>query len=67
MMDRSKVVAILTGVISLLLGIAYLLVVQFLDFRGEMVPAPQDLSYLPAISAPNLAPDQPIQFQVESK
>lgn len=44
-MDRSKVVAILTGILSLILGIAYLLVVQFLDFRGEMVPAPQDLSY----------------------
>lgn len=46
-MDRSKIVAVLTGIISLILGIAYLLVVQFLDFRGEMVPAPQDLSYLP--------------------
>ena len=45
-MDRSKLVAVLTGIISLILGIAYLLVVQFLDFRGEMVPAPQDLSYL---------------------
>lgn len=67
MMDRSKVVAILTGVISLLLGIAYLLVVQFLDFRGEMVPAPQDLSYLPAMSESALAPAQPTQFQAESK
>jgi hypothetical protein len=39
-MDRSKVVAIITGAISLALAIAYLAVVQFLDFRGEMVPAP---------------------------
>lgn len=39
-MDRSKIVAIVTGVISLLLAIAYLLLVQLLDFRGEMVPAP---------------------------
>lgn len=39
-MDRSKIVAIVTGAIALLLGIAYLLVVQFLDFRGEMLPAP---------------------------
>ena len=39
-MDRSKVVAIVTGVLSVLLAIAYLLLVQVLDFRGEMVPAP---------------------------
>lgn len=62
-MDRSKVVAILTGVISLLLGIAYLLVVQFLDFRGEMVPAPQDLSNLPAPIEFQIAQFQPIPAQ----
>jgi hypothetical protein len=39
-MDRSKVVAIISGVISIALAIVYLLVVQFLDFRGEMLPAP---------------------------
>ncbi|MGF1537520.1 MAG: hypothetical protein ACFB4J_13700 [Elainellaceae cyanobacterium] len=39
-MDRSKIVAIITGAIALLLSIAYLLLVQFLDFRGEMLPAP---------------------------
>ncbi|MEM9905269.1 MAG: hypothetical protein AAF921_09635 [Cyanobacteria bacterium P01_D01_bin.44] len=39
-MDRSKIVAIITGVISLALAIAYLVLVQLLDFRGEMVPAP---------------------------
>ncbi len=39
-MDRSKIVAIITGAIALILGIAYLLVVQFLDLRGEMLPAP---------------------------
>jgi hypothetical protein len=44
-MDRSKIVAIVTGAIALLLSVAYLLVVQFLDLRGEMVPAPVDLSY----------------------
>jgi uncharacterized membrane protein (DUF441 family) len=42
-MDRSKVIAIITGVISILLAIAYLIVVQLLDFRGEMVPASMDL------------------------
>jgi hypothetical protein len=44
-MDRSKIVAIVTGAISLLLAIAYLLLVQLLDFRGEMIPAP--VSQLP--------------------
>jgi hypothetical protein len=39
-MDRSKIVAVVTGIISLILAIAYLLVVQFIDFRGEMIPAP---------------------------
>lgn len=44
-MERSKIVAIVTGVISLLLAIAYLILVQLLDFRGEMIPAP--ISHLP--------------------
>jgi len=39
-MERSKIVAIVTGAISLLLAITYLMLVQFLDFRGEMIPAP---------------------------
>lgn len=42
-MDRSKIVAIITGAIAILLSIAYLLIVQFLDFRGEMKPAPVDV------------------------
>ena len=41
-MNRSKIVAIITGAISILLAIAYLILVQLLDFRGEMLPAPQD-------------------------
>lgn len=41
-MDRSKFVAVVTGAISILLAIVYLLVVQLLDFRGEMKPAPID-------------------------
>ena len=40
-MNRSKLVAIITGAISIILAIAYLIVVQLLDFRGEMLPAPQ--------------------------
>jgi hypothetical protein len=39
-MERSKIVAIITGALSILLAIAYLLLVQLLDFRGEMQPAP---------------------------
>jgi hypothetical protein len=39
-MDRSKIIAVVTGVISVVLAIAYLAVVQFIDFRGEMLPAP---------------------------
>ncbi|MBW4522123.1 MAG: hypothetical protein KME16_20895 [Scytolyngbya sp. HA4215-MV1] len=39
-MDRSKVVAVITGAIAILLSVVYLLVVQLLDFRGEMLPAP---------------------------
>lgn len=39
-MERSKIVAIITGAVSVLLAIAYLLLVQVLDFRGEMIPAP---------------------------
>lgn len=46
-MDRSKVVAVITGAIAILLSIAYLLLVQLLDWRGEMIPAPIDLSALP--------------------
>ena len=39
-MDRSKIIAIITGVISIILAVAYLLLVTLLDFRGEMLPAP---------------------------
>ncbi len=43
-MERGKLVAIITGAISLILAIAYLALVQFLDSR-EMIPAP--VSQLP--------------------
>ncbi|BAZ65922.1 MAG: hypothetical protein KME28_26560 [Pelatocladus maniniholoensis HA4357-MV3] len=39
-MNSSKFVAIITGIFSILLAIAYLLLVQIIDFRGEMKPAP---------------------------
>jgi hypothetical protein len=38
-MERPKAIAIITGAISLLLGVVYLVLVQILDSR-EMVPAP---------------------------
>jgi hypothetical protein len=38
-MNRSKIVAIITGAISILLAIAYLIIVQILDYR-DMKPAP---------------------------
>ena len=47
-MDRGKIVAVITGVISILIAIAYLIIVQLIDFRGEMVPAP--VSQLPVVS-----------------
>lgn len=47
-MERSKIVAIITGAISLLLAVGYLLLVQLLDFRGEMIPAP--ISQGPTVS-----------------
>jgi hypothetical protein len=39
-MERSKIIAIITGAISIVLALAYLLLVTALDFRGEMLPAP---------------------------
>jgi hypothetical protein len=44
-MERSKLVAIITGAISIILALAYLILVQLLDSRGEMIPAP--VSHLP--------------------
>jgi hypothetical protein len=41
-MERPKLTAIVTGAVSLILGILYLILVQVLDSR-EMVPAPIDL------------------------
>lgn len=50
-MNRSKIVAIITGAISIALAIAYLLIVQILDFRGEMLPAPQGQILQPDVVA----------------
>jgi hypothetical protein len=50
-MDRSKIVAVITGVISILLAVGYLILVQLLDFRGEMKPAPISQAQQPIIVA----------------
>ncbi|MEH2393570.1 MAG: hypothetical protein V7K21_18565 [Nostoc sp.] len=48
-MERSKLVAIITGVISITLAIAYLILVQLLDYR-DMKPAPiSQFNQAPAI------------------
>ena len=39
-MTKEKIVAIITGAISILIAVVYLILVQVLDFRGEMLPAP---------------------------
>ncbi|BAC07858.1 hypothetical protein [Thermosynechococcus vestitus] len=41
--SSGKWVAIVTGAISLLLGIGYLVLVQLLDWRGDWQPAPLGL------------------------
>ncbi|MBD2150297.1 hypothetical protein H6F44_09225 [Pseudanabaena sp. FACHB-1277] len=46
-MQRSQWISVLTGVIAVILGVGYLILVQVLDWRGgEMLPAPIDLSFL---------------------
>ncbi|WP_308255151.1 hypothetical protein [Geminocystis sp. GBBB08] len=46
-MERKKLVAVITGIISVLLGVIYLILVQLLDSRGAMIPAPMtDLSLI---------------------
>ncbi|MDJ0717051.1 MAG: hypothetical protein QNJ54_23020 [Prochloraceae cyanobacterium] len=42
-MSQGKIVAIVTGAISIFLAIAYLILVQLLDFRSEMIPAPTSM------------------------
>lgn len=42
-MNRSKIIAVITGAIAIAISIAYLLIVQILDFRTEMVPAPMGM------------------------
>lgn len=55
-MNRSKLVAIITGAISIILAIAYLIIVQLLDFRGEMLPAPQSQLSQPPVAVAHIFP-----------
>jgi len=48
-MERQKITAIVTGAISLALGILYLIMVQILDSR-EMIPAPVGMVLLNALN-----------------
>lgn len=65
-MNRSKLVAVITGAISIILAIAYLVIVQLLDFRGEMLPAPQSqLPQLP-VAVTYLVPAQELSFDALS-
>lgn len=63
-MDRGKIVAIITGVISIVLAIAYLVLVQILDFRGEMKPAPIDVSAYSTIIFSNIPDNILAKFNV---
>ena len=42
-MNSAKIIAIITGAISILIAVAYLILVQILDFRSEMIPAPLEV------------------------
>ncbi len=53
-MNRSKLIAVITGAISIILAIAYLMIVQLLDFRGEMQPAPQSQLLQPSVAITHL-------------
>ena len=39
---RQKVIAMVTGTASILIGLVYLLIVIALDFRGSMIPPPPE-------------------------
>lgn len=60
-MNRSKLVAIITGAISIILAIAYLIIVQLLDFRGEMLPAPQSQLSQPPVALSHILPEKKAQ------
>jgi flagellar basal body-associated protein FliL len=54
-MSRQQIVAIITGAISVILALAYLLIVFFLDSRGEMLPAPQSSIFTEQVQIVNVS------------
>ncbi|HBW57765.1 MAG TPA: hypothetical protein DEF27_08160 [Oscillatoriales bacterium UBA8482] len=61
-MERSKIIAYITGGISIILALAYLLIVSILDFRGEMLPAP--VSQIPStVLVENIVENLSVNFQ----
>lgn len=42
-MERPKWVAVITGILAILMGVGYLILVQLLDYRGGFEPAPLDI------------------------
>ncbi|MEI6445880.1 MAG: hypothetical protein WCO29_22810 [Nostocales cyanobacterium ELA583] len=60
-MNRSQIVAIITGAISILLAIAYLIVVQIIDYR-DMKPAPISQLNPPVIIVANNIPNLPLDI-----
>jgi hypothetical protein len=44
-MNTGKIVAIITGAISILIAVGYLILVQILDFRSELIPAPLEIIF----------------------
>ena len=39
---RKKIIALTTAVLSILIGLVYLLLIAALDFRGQMIPPPPE-------------------------
>jgi hypothetical protein len=60
-MNRSQIVAIITGAFSILLAIAYLIVVQIIDYR-DMKPAPISQLNPQVIIAANNFPNLPLDI-----
>ncbi len=66
-MERSKWVAILTGIVAVLLGLGYLALVQLLDFRGNLQPAPLETLSIQAWSSSPLSINVILREEVQPK
>ena len=53
--SRGKWVAILTGALSILIGVAYLVLITVLDSRGPLQPPPPEALGVAAAAAPAAA------------